>query len=525
MDHAQEYPSRRSPVFARNVVATSQPLAAQAGLRMLQDGGNAIDAALATAMALAIVEPTMNGIGSDLFAMIWDGEALHGLNASGRSPGAWTPSRFAGRERMPTFGIDAVTVPGAVSGWVAASERFGRLPFERLFEPAIEYARNGFVVPPKIAKDWALAEKPMRSQPGFAEHFLPRGRALWAGETFRSPFGAETLETIAVSRGEAFYRGVLADAIVACSEACGGALSLDDFGAHRADWVEPLTQRFGARDIHELPPNSQGICTSMALGILEHLDLASTRVDSADSIHLQAEAIKLAGADTKAAVADLDHMELTPDVLLDSARLAERAATIDRRKALPMTSALRATPSTVLLTAADAGGRMVTLIQSNYLLMGSGVVVPGTGIALQNRASDFETTPGRANSVGPSKRPFHTLMPGFATRDGAADMAFGVKGGPMQPQGHVQLVVRCETYDQNPQTAIDAPRFFVRSDGALSVEAGFARDVLDDLAARGHEIVENETSLRFGGAQAIARLDDGYCAGSDPRRDGCAVGF
>lgn len=513
----------RKPVLAANVVCTSQPLAAQAGLRMLADGGNAVDAAVATAIALTVVEPVSNGIGSDAFAIVWDGRRLHGLNASGRSPAAWTPEYFGGNA-VPAFGWNSVTVPGAVSAWVELHAKFGRLPFERLFEPAVTYARNGFVVSPIIAAQWAAQVPIFASQPGFADVFMPGGRAPHAGELVRFPDHAATLEKIATTNGEAFYRGELAARLEQHATAHGGAMRASDLAAHRADWVDTIGIDYRGYTIHEIPPNGQGIAALIALGILEHFDLASHAPDSADSVHLQIEAVKLAFADAQTYVADIDHMPLRPERLLDKDYLAQRAALIDPKQAKPA-SAGTPRSGTVYLTAADASGVMVSMIQSNYMGFGSGVVVPGTGIALQNRGTEFTVTKGHPNQVGPSKRPYHTIIPGFMTKDGVPVMSFGVMGGTMQPQGHVQVVARIADHGQNPQAACDGPRFRWVQGNQIACEAGFPLETLDELRRRGHHLVAVDDYNQFGSCQAIWRLDGGYLAVSDPRRDGQAAGF
>ncbi len=520
------YPSQRMPVLAANVVATSQPLAAQAGLRMLLKGGNAVDAALATAITLTVVEPTMNGIGSDAFALIWDGTELHGLNASGRAPQAWSPPRFAGREAMPFVGWDSVTVPGAVSGWVAMSERFGKLPFDALFEPAIEYAERGFPVSPTIARQWQLQAPLLLDRPGFADAFLPNGRPPNAGELFRHPEQAKTLRMIAETRGEAFYRGILARAIAGASRAQGGAMTEEDLASHRADWVAPISQHYLGLDVHEIPPNGQGIAALMALGILSHLDHARTEVDSADSMHLQVEAMKLAFADVYRYVADPLAMKISAGNLLDPDYLRTRAALIDRKRAQDFGPGVPKSSGTVYLTAADASGTMVSYIQSNYAGFGSGVVIPGTGISLQNRGACFTLEAGHPNQVAPGKRPFHTIIPAFATKAGKALMSFGVMGGDMQAQGHMQMVVRLVDHQQNAQAASDAARWKITKENELAVEHAVSAVTVAELARRGHQVRQTERwSMEFGSAQLIYRMDSGYLAASESRRDGQAVGF
>lgn len=478
----------RKPVLARNVVCTSQPLAAKAGLAMLAEGGNAVDAAVATAITLSLVEPVSNGIGSVAFAIVWDSGQLHGLNASGRSPAAWTPEYFRGGQ-IPALGWNAVTVPGAVAAWVALHGRFGRLPFARLFEPAIRYGRNGFLVSPTVAGQWAAQAPVLASQPGFAAAFLPGGRAPAPGELFTFPEHAASLELIAATHGEAFYRGDLAARMAAHSDANGGAMATSDLAAHRVEWVDTIDVDYRGYTVHEIPPNGQGIVALAALGILTNFDMASLPTDSAESVHLQIEAVKLAFADALSLVADSEHMTLPPSELLDAEYLRERAALIDRTKAQHFTTGRPPGAGTVYLTAADDSGMMVSMIQSNYLGFGSGVVVPGTGISLQNRGTGFVLTPGHPNRVGPRKRPFHTIIPGFLTKAGAPVMSFGVMGGTMQPQGHVQVVVRIADYGQNPQAACDGPRFRWLQGTRVSVEDGFPAATLEGLRDLGHDLV------------------------------------
>ncbi|MHA7599035.1 gamma-glutamyltransferase family protein [Alicycliphilus sp. T452] len=528
LDWSLPYASHRSAVMGRNIVSTSQPLAAQAGLSMLQAGGNAVDAALAAAMALTVVEPTGCGIGSDGFAIVWDGKELHGLNASGRSPAAWTPDYFTRLGGIPEKGWNAVTVPGAVSAWVALSQRFGRLPFAQLAQPAIGYARSGFPVSPTIARLWELGGARLGEQPGFAECFLPGGRAPRAGEVFRSEAHARTLELIAATHGEAFYRGELAGKMAAHAQANGGAMTVEDLAAHRADWVGTVSQRFGDSVVHEIPPNGQGIAALMALGMLDALGVGGQPLDGVDSVHLQVEAMKLAFADLHQYNADSDHMRVAPADLLRPEYLRERAALIDPARAGAPTYGAPRPGGTVYLAAADAQGMMVSFIQSNYMGFGSGVVVPGTGISLQNRGHGFSLTPGHANEVGPRKRPSHTIIPAFAMNaDGTPQMAFGVMGGPMQSQGHTQMALRVLRYGQNPQAAADAPRWRVTGGKGVAVEPHFDAAVVEQLRARGHEVTVEAGNgvFAFGGAQLVLRQGDVYVAGSDPRKDGCAVAF
>ena len=526
LDWALPYASRRQPIFARNVVATSQPLATQAGIAMLRAGGNAIDAALATAIALTICEPCSNGVGSDLFAIVWDGSELVGLNASGRAPSAWSPARYSGQTAMPRAGWTTVTIPGAVSGWVALSKRFGKLPFADLFGPAIRYARDGYAVSPVIAEKWAKAVPVLGHIPEFAEHFMPRGRAPETGEMFASPAMAATMEKIAQSAGDSFYRGELAQAMVAHSQKHGGGHTLADFEAHRCDWVRPLAHDYHGYTVHEIPPNGQGIAALMALGILENFDLQGSDVDSIEVQHLEIEAMKLAFADSYRYVADPRAMTVTPEQLLDRSYLASRAKLIDRRRAQDFRHGMPPPGGTVYLTAADESGMMVSLIQSNYMGFGSGIVVPGTGISLQNRGTGFSLEAGHPNIVGGGKRPYHTIIPGFVTRDGQPYCSFGVMGGPIQPQAHLQTMVRLIDHRANPQAVLDAPRWKVNEAVSLDMEPSAAPELREGLAALGHQFASVPDSyMDFGAGQFIVRSDAGYIAGSDPRRDGQAAGF
>jgi gamma-glutamyltranspeptidase/glutathione hydrolase len=520
------YPSRRQPIYARNAVATSQPLATQAGIAMLQRGGNAVDAALATAIALTVVEPCSNGIGSDLFAILWDGRELVGLNASGRAPGAVTPDRYRGEKAIPERSWEAVTIPGAVSGWMALSQRFGALPFADLFVPAIRYAREGYAVSPVVAEKWAKAVDVLPHDLGFAEHFMPGGRAPIAGQLFRCEAMARTLESIAATQGNSFYRGELAHAMVKHANAHGALHTVGDFADHTIDWVAPLGLEYAAATVHEIPPNGQGIAALIALGILREFDLASLPPDSLSSQHLQIEAMKLGFADAYRYVSDPRTMEVAPSALLDRAYLAARARLIDPRRAQDFGPGDPPRAGTVYLCAADEKGMLVSLIQSNYMGFGSGVVVPGTGISLQNRGADFTLVPGHPNEIGGGKRPFHTIIPGFLTHEGAPLAAFGVMGGPIQPPGHVQTMVRLLVHGMNPQAVMDAPRWKLNGGKSVDLEPSAAPELRAGLISLGHELAEVPDSyMDFGAGQIILRVENGYVAASDPRRDGQAAGF
>jgi len=542
-DWSAGYPSQRLPIFGRNVVATSHPLAAQAGLRMLQRGGNAADAAIAAAAVMTVVEPVSNGLGSDAFCLLWDGHELHGLNASGRAPRAWTPEYFArkhgaGAKAPPQRGWDSVTVPGAVAGWMALHRRFGKLPFADLLAPATGIAERGYAVPIVVQQKWAAAVPLLRNEPGFADAFMPNGRAPHVGEQFSFADAARTLRLIAQSGGEAYYRGEIAAAIVAHAQANGGAMTLSDFAACEAEWVAPIGLDYAGHTMHEIPPNGQGIAALMALGIVKNFDLAGMRVDGVDSQHVQIEAMKLAFADAYRYVAEPSSMEVSVEQMLSSEYLASRAKLIDMKRAQAFQAG---TPNdvhrrggTIYLTAADESGMMISFIQSNYQGFGSGVVVPGYGVSLQNRGHGFSLDPASPNVVAPGKRPFHTIIPAFLTKDAAghrsAQMSFGVMGANMQPQGHLQTLVRMLDYRQPPQAACDAPRWRFNEGLEINVEATMDRATAQGLAERGHRVgVIDDSYQDFGAGQFIWRLGDpaveGYVAASDPRRDGQAAAY
>ncbi|HTJ04461.1 MAG TPA: gamma-glutamyltransferase family protein [Caldimonas sp.] len=529
------YPSTRVPVFARNIVSTSHPLAAQAGLVMIQRGGNAVDAAIAAAAAMTIVEPCSNGLGSDAFAIVWHGGKLHGLNASGGAPQAWSPEYFrkklgADADRPALRGWDSVTVPGAVAGWVALSQRFGKLPFAELLQPAISIAERGYAVPIVVQQKWAAAAPLLAPQPGWADAFLPHGHVPEVGERFAFPAAARALRAIAETRGEAFYRGEIAAAVEAHARASGGAMTASDFAAFAPEWVEPIAIDAYGHRLHEIPPNGQGIAALVALGILRHFDIASLPVDGAESQHLQIEAMKLAFADVYAHVADpRGGMRCTSEQMLDEGYLAQRARLIDPKRAQSFGAGNPSGGGTIYLSAADESGVMVSFIQSNYMGFGSGVVVPGWGVSLQNRGHGFHLDPAHPNCVAPGKRPFHTIIPAFLTKDGAPQMSFGVMGGNMQPQGHLQTLVRMLVHRQQPQAACDAPRWRFNVGRQINVEATMAAATVAGLVERGHQVeVIADSYQDFGSGQFIWRLGDpaveGYVAASDSRRDGLAAG-
>ena len=527
------YPTTRSPVFARNVVSTSQPLAAQAGLRMLYKGGNAVDAAIATAAAMTIVEPVSNGLGSDNFAILWDGRQLHGLNSSGVAPAAWNPDYFKRRHdgTIPLRGWDTVTTPGAVAGWVALSQRFGKLPFADLLEPAIELAERGHTVARIVADKWGRQVPLLQELPGFAEAFMPHGRAPQPGERFVFAAAGATLRKIALTKGEAFYRGEIAAQLASHAAANGGSLTAADMAGYQPQWVTPIQKDYAGYTLHEIPPNGQGIAALMALGMLDQLDLGAHAIDSVMSQHLQIEAMKLAFADTYRWVADARAMtEVSAADLLSDAYLRQRARLINPDRATEFQHGTPPKGGTIYLTAADESGMMISLIQSNYMGFGSGIVVPGTGVSLQNRGHGFSLQPGHPNLVRGGNRPFQTIIPGFLTRNGKPQMSFGVMGGNMQPQGHLQSLVRMLTHGQQPQTACDAPRWKVGTGLEIDCEPTMAPALVQGLRERGHRVEEHlDSYMDFGAGQFIWKLsddpEDGYAAASDSRRDGFAAGF
>ena len=535
---ANPYTSTRLPVFARNVVSTSHPLASQAGLRMLWQGGNAVDAAIAAAATLTLTEPVSCGLGSDAFCILWDGQQLHGLNASGTAPDAWTPAYFKRKygndiQTPPKRGMDSVTVPGAVAGWVALSERFGKLPFEDLLQPAIDIAERGYLLPVVVQQKWAAATPELQSMPGFAQSFLPWGRAPKVGELFQFPAAAKGLRAIAQSKGHAFYGGEIAQAIEAFSAQHGGSITARDFANYKAEWVTPIAQNYRGYTLHEIPPNGQGIAALIALGILENFDVAGLRVDGVDSQHLQIEAMKLAFADVYRYVADPRAMDVTPAQMLDPSYLMGRAKLIDLHRAQDFGAGNPVKGGTIYLSTADENGMMVSFIQSNYMGFGSGCVEPTYGISLQNRGHGFSVNAqglNPANLVAPGKRPFHTIIPAFLTKDGQPVMSYGVMGANMQPQGHMQTLVRMLDYQQSPQAACDAPRWRYNAGMEINVEAALSADTVHGLQSRGHRVaVINDSYQDFGAGQFIWRAGDpkveGYVVASDARRDGLAAGF
>ncbi|MDR1740744.1 MAG: gamma-glutamyltransferase [Synergistaceae bacterium] len=528
------FPSRRTVVFAsRGMVATGQPLAAQAGLDALKKGGNAIDAAVATAICLTVVEPTSNGIGGDNFALIWSGSPrkLYGLNSSGFSPMAANLDEMAGQKAMPKLGWKTVTVPGAPAGWFAMSKWFGKLPFRTLFEPAISYAEDGFPVSPTMAKLWAAAFAKYKAEctgeefRSWFDTFAPLGRAPLPGETWRSAAHAKTLALIAETEAEAFYRGTLAEKVDAYARRFGAWLSADDLAEFDPEWVEPIHADYRGYDVWEIPPNGHGVTALMALNIMKGFSVPSSGVWDVEMRHRQIEAMKLAYADAARYVADPRFMDVRAADLLSEDYAAQRRALIGETAIAPAHGTPR--PSgTVYIAAADGDGNMVSMIQSNYMGFGSGLAVPDTGIALHNRGSNFSLEPGHPNALAPRKKPYHTIIPGFLTRNGEPVGPFGVMGGFMQPQGHMQVVMNMLDLGMNPQEALDAPRWQWVGGKTVEVESSVPAHVAIGLAERGHDVKMLPDSITFGRGEIIVRTEHGTLAGAtEPRTDGTVAAW
>jgi gamma-glutamyltranspeptidase/glutathione hydrolase len=522
------YSSRRNTVYARNgMVATSQPLAAQAGLEILKKGGNAIDAAIATAACLTVVEPTSNGIGGDAFALVWVNGELHGLNASGPAPKSISIDavKKMGHDEMPKFGWTPVTVPGIPSAWAALSERFGKLPFEEVLKPAIEYAEKGFPVSPTLGKYWKGGYNAFKANlkgeefKHWFDTFAPNGRPPEIGEMWRSEGHASTLRSIAETKAESFYRGEIADKIDQFSKQYGGFISKEDLAQYAPEWVKPIKVNYKGYDVWEIPPNGQGLIALMALNTLKEFNL--TEKDSVDTYHKQIEAMKLAFADGLKFITDPEKMKTNVEELLSETYAATRRGLITEEAILPEAGEPQR-GGTVYLATADGEGNMVSFIQSNYMGFGSGLVVPGTGIGLQNRGHTFSLDPTHQNSLEPGKKTYHTIIPGFLTKGNEAVGPFGVMGGFMQPQGHMQVVMNTIDFHLNPQAALDAPRWQWIKDKTVEVEPHFPDHIAQALARKGHNIVKTLDSGGYGRGQIIWRNPKtGVLAGgTEPRTDG-----
>ena len=535
----------RSVTLARHgIVAAAHPVAVQVGLEILRRGGSAVDAAIAVNAALSLMEPTSCGLGGDLFAMVWDPATgkLYGLNGSGRAPLALTLDKVPplADGTMPVYSPYAWTVPGCADAWFELHERFGRLPMKDLLAPTIAYAREGVPVPQVIAGSWARSVARFKDKPGFAEVFLPGGKAPAEGQPFANPALANTLELLAAGGRDAFYRGEIAEKIVAYSRKEGGFFSIEDFARHTSEWQEPISTTYRGVTVWELPPNSQGLAALEMLNILERFDLKAMGRDSPDFWHVMVEAKKLAFADRSAYYADPAFSPAPVAALLDKSYAERQAKRIDMKRAAksvePGNPALQRGDTTFLVTA-DERGMMVALIQSNYTGFGSGYVIPELGFGIQDRGALFSLKAGHPNVLAPGKRPFHTIIPAFMGKDGVPEMAFGVMGGDMQPQGHAQIVVNLVDFGMNLQEAGDAPRFYHTDDseptgtamtdgGVLNLESGPSQDVIQALLRRGHRIVA-ANGIVFGGYQAVRRdPKTGVLLGaSESRKDGFAAGF
>jgi gamma-glutamyltranspeptidase/glutathione hydrolase len=540
-------PTRSEVIATQGMAATSHPLVSQVALDVLKRGGTAVDAAIAANAAIGLMEPTGNGIGGDLFAIVWDvkSQKLHGLNGSGRSPKSLSLTTLRAELKklnsptIPRTGPLPVSVPGTVDGWFELHGRFGKLPMKDLLAPAIAYARNGFPVTEVIAEGWARNARNLQKYPGFAEVFMPNGRAPVKGQVFRNPALADTLAAIAAGGRDAFYKGDIASRIEAYMSANGGYLTAADLAAHRSEWVEPVSTNYRGYEVWELPPNTQGVAALQMLNILEAYDLKTMGFGSADYLHLLIEAKKLAFEDRARYYADPEFAKVPLAALLSKEYAAKRRALIKPERAAleyPAGPAVLDQSDTIYLTVADSAGNMVSLIQSNYRGMGSGMTPTGCGFILQDRAELFSLEDGHANVYAPGKRPFHTIIPAFITKDGKPWLSFGVMGGGMQPQGHVQIVVNLIDFGMNLQEAGDAPR--ARHDGSSEPTGGQMKDggqvvlevgatpaTVKALEARGHKVsVTNDGD--FGGYQAISRNAEGvYFGASESRKDGAAQGY
>lgn len=531
----------RSEVFAQNgMAATSQPLATQVALDILKQGGNAIDAAIAANAVLGVVEPTGNGIGGDLFAIVWDAESqsLTGINASGRSPESLKKSYFAeqGLTKIPAFGPLPVSVPGAVDGWFELHEKYGSLPMTTILTPAIRYARDGFPVSELIAYYWQMNVERIGEYEGFSDVFMPQGRAPRKGEIFKNPALAATLEKIATGGRDAFYKGDIARTIAAYIKSQGGFLSYEDLASHSSEWVEPVSSNYRGYNVYELPPNGQGIAALQILNILERYDIEGMGFGSADYIHTFVEAKKLAFEDRAKFYADPAFNDIPVDWLISKDYAAERQKLIDPKKAATRVDAGMYEGDTIYMTVADKDGNMVSLIQSNYRGMGSGMTPPGLGFILQNRGELFTMQENHFNEYAPAKRPFHTIIPAFVTRNGKPFLSFGVMGGATQPQMHAQILVNIIDFGMNLQEAGDAPRILhsgsssptgklMRDGGVVSLESGIDEKVRRELMERGHTL--QQILGAYGGYQAIGwdPKEKVYIGASESRKDGQAAGY
>ena len=516
------HPSRRNVIYGTDMVCTSHPLASQAGLDILKAGGNAVDAAVAAAACLTVVEPTSCGIGGDAFAILWVEGKLRGLNASGYAPADLIPSVMDGHQRMPFHGWTPVTVPGGPAAWSQLVNAHGEMSLEEVLEPAMEYAEKGHPVAPTVGYHWNRALHILRSLKGpefvpWFETFAPDGSPPGIGESWRSPGHRRTLELLAETDSQSFYRGELAEAIDSFSRETGGYIRASDLESYEPQWVEPVGVDYRGFDVWEMPPNSQGMVASMALKILNHMEPGEP--GSLDTYHRQIESIKMAFQVGREYITDSEYMKTDYHELLQDDFIDDLRMNIGEDARLP-SGADPERGGTVYLASADSRGNMVSYIQSNYMGFGSGIVVPGTGISLQNRGASYSLDPSHINFLEPGKRPFHTIIPGFITRGGKPLGPFGVMGGHMQPQGHLQVISNMIDFDMNPQAALDSPRWMWEKENKVLVEPSVPRHVAKGLQRKGHHIRYALEEGYFGRGQIILRSGDSYCAGTEPRADG-----
>lgn len=527
------YPSKRTATVANNgMVATSQPLAAQAGLDILKKGGNAVDAAIATAATLTVVEPTTNGIGGDAFALVWMKDKLYGLNGSGPSPKSISIEKVkeASHEKMPTYGWTPVTVPGEPASWAELSDRFGKLPLIDVLEPAIKYAETGYPISPILGQFWKAAYDKMKEnlkgeefKPWF-DTFAPNGRAPKIGEVWSSKGHAETLRKIGETKARDFYEGDLANQIDAFSRKYKGYLRKEDLASYKPEWVEPISVNYRGYEVWEIPPNGQGLLALIALNIFKNFEIPAQA--STESYHKQIEAIKLAFSLTKNKITDSNFSALDIEELL-SDLYGERTNQRITNEAITPASGEIPKGGTVYLATADNEGNMVSYIQSNYRGFGSGIVIPGTGIALQNRGEDFSLNPEDPNALEGGKRTFHTIIPGFLTKDRKPIGPFGVMGGPMQPQAHLQVISNLIDYRLNPQATIDTPRWQWMDNKNVLVEHGFPKHIAEGLSRMGHQVKYDMGAATFGRGQIIWRDQETgtYFGGTDGRTDSSIASY
>ena len=522
-----KYPSKRNVAYAhKGMVATSHPLAAQAGLEIIKKGGNAIDAAIATAACLTVVEPTSNGIGGDAFALVWINDKLHGLNSSGYSPNSISIDKLKekGINEIPKYGVVPVMVPGIPAAWAELSSKFGKLTLSETLEPAVNYARDGFTVSATVKKNWDIANNKYKNEAigeefnYWFETFTKEGRTPRFGELWKLPNHADTIESIGKTNAESFYKGEISDKIDAFFKKYDGYLTKEDLVSYKPEWVEPISVNYRGYDVWEIPPNGQGLVTLMALNILKGFEF--DKKDSSGTYHKQMEAIKLAFADGQKYITDKNNMKTEIEKLLSNKYAEKRRALITDCALMPKAGEPNGS-GTVYLCTADGDGNMVSYIQSNYMGFGSGIVIPETGIAMQNRGHNFSFDPEHDNCLMPHKKTYHTIIPGFLTKDNKAVGPFGVMGGFMQPQGHVQVITNMIDFNMNPQEALDAPRWQWVKDKSFEVEHGVPLHIVKDLLQKGHNIKIQPEESSFGRGQIIFRTEDGtLCGGTEHRCDG-----